>query len=207
MSSLTERQAQRSAWRQQRQNREASILIESITHLDSIIFVGLGNWLEGALIMKRFPCARYMAIEPIARFSREAKTKRRFPGRIVTGAAWNENGQTLKMEDRREKTSAFRPSTEPNGKHTFTAATHRLDDLFLKETSGVTLLWLDCEGAEPEALSGAPELLKRARYVIIELAGQRYSMAVEILTRNGFRQTRRIKCNHTFERSEMKGIQ
>lgn len=103
--------------------------------------------------------------------------------------AWCEDGK-IKLNIATEKgdTSVINPSSE-----TIEAYALRLDTIagFGKNRLPVHLIVGDAEGAEPEVLQGATEVLKRTRYVSIRVGAERNGKCPgpecrEILERAGF---------------------
>lgn len=203
LPTLGQRQAFRSDLRRRQAESEATEILNYIHNIDAIIQVGLGAWMEGSILLNRFPSIGYFAIEPVRRYCDQAK-ERGFPGEIKCGAAWNETGIKMAFEDHREKTSAFR---NRKGRPDFEVPTFRLDDIYGHLDFSAVFLWVDAEGSELQAIMGCQCLLRKCKYVLAELtrrkiAGRIDSQQAEVAPYlSGFVKIQRIGATDLFVRA------
>ena len=153
-----------------RQQEQAREFLEQMTDVEIIFQVGLGDWAEGPALYDCFPLAKFFAVEPLVRFHDQAR-ERGFEGLVGSFAVWDEDGQSMKMGDRRTKTSVFCQDFRSRSEGVVEVVSITLDTLqkIWYVPVGRTLLWLDCEGAELHALRGASIFLRQVQYVVCEL--------------------------------------
>lgn len=201
--------------RKRRARREArSLLLLATEHvtIDSIIQCGLGDWAEGPTLLKMYPSASYLAVEPIHRYCHETWAAG-FRGPIIQGLLWNETGLEKTLNDWRTRTSVYDESQ--HGLGPITAYTVTLDDAVERTAfrGKSILLWMDVEGAELEILKGAGETLKSVQSIISELKkGTKFpgwpeaEEVVSFLLSIGFELKETIRCNGVFVRKQSKDI-
>lgn len=138
--------------------------------IDTIIQAGVGYGNEVPRLRERFPHARLFGFEPCRQFLKYWLDAG-YPGVLLPFALAGSPGmRTLYLRGGRAEASSFYPRANETKADSVLAVT--LDDMFGAALPGrMCLLWMDCEGAELDALRGGAALLKMAvRYCLIEVA-------------------------------------
>jgi FkbM family methyltransferase len=162
--SLAERQKVRHIWRQKKQDNQDNAILPNVqSPIDTVIQIGIGHWMEGQSLLKHFQNAKFIGIEPVARYCKAA-IDAGFRGNIHTGFAWSESGIVKYFTDRMEKTSVFVNRTSKSIESTSIT----IDDLVSGVELGNVFLWIDCERSEIEALKGAVKTLESTTYILTE---------------------------------------
>jgi FkbM family methyltransferase len=156
--------------RRERQRLEAEQLLKPLIdyamYINRVVQCGLGDWPEGPVLLKSFPHADFMAVEPVRRYCWDA-WKAGFRGPIIQGALWHTSGNVITLQDFKSRTSMLDP--EPQRFGSFETVTVTLDDAvkYVRMPAGLMLLWMDCEGVELEVLKGAQKTLKDSVMAIV----------------------------------------
>ncbi len=134
-----------------------------------IIQAGVGRGAECKYLMKPWPDAKLIGIEPIA----DCFNLENYPGEIVHAAVvGNEKSEAALVYVKR----AHKTGSSLFGRGAATDTLRSVDAVTLDEVAarravfgGDVLLWLDCEGSELEALRGAENLLPYVKWINVEM--------------------------------------
>lgn len=193
-SNITGRQ-ERAQKRTQRRMEEARRIAESFfssieengVSIAGVVQVGIGPWWEGEELLRFFPSAHYLGIEPLQRYIYNAWNLG-FRGPIIEGAVCGETGNELIMYDRRDRTSVHFEDDQSRLPQVRTT-TITLDDAvkYVRFPDVPTLLWMDCEGGELQALDGANNFIDQVVAIVAELKDapklQTWPNADEVISR------------------------
>lgn len=158
--------------RRARARHETGVLLQPLfdqdIYIDGVIQCGLGDWAEGPVLLEKFSTQRFLAVEPVHRYCLEA-WRDGFRGPIIQAALWSETGVWFELNDFRSRTSILDKERRYLGH--FKVQSITLDNAveYVKYWSTATLLWMDCEGVEPQILQGAKKTLENVKAIVCEL--------------------------------------
>lgn len=173
----------------------AEYLIDQIEDFNPGLVIDIGSNIgEFSLaIGKRFPNSRTIRFEPsVTEGMASLWNLRNMQSELITRALWSEQ-TTLEffMANESGDSSLFKPRENLKSEKIEVSTL----DLELR-SSGATiieLVKLEAEGAEPEILLGAPNVLRRTRYLVADLGPERgleqsptFNEANSILVKSGF---------------------
>ncbi len=136
--------------------------------VDNIIDVGVANGTN--FLLKEFPKARYLFIEPNPVFFEfiEKKLLKKYNSKLFKIAAGNDQGKKKMWSS--SGISSFLQRKDYPIKEEIEVGINKLDIILKDEIlKGKNLLKIDTEGYELEVLKGAEEILKSIDYLVIEL--------------------------------------
>lgn len=155
--------------------RSGNALVEYLNHIDFmpsfIVMGGVGGGSEdGQVFREVWPEMEMYGFEPAPKAYNEAR--KTFPGRVYPHALWSSTcTRTLFVKPGWvDGSSLYTNSDDQHMRKEVEIPCVSLDAFFANSslpTGGA--LWLDCEGAELEALKGAEEFIKNIDVVNVEL--------------------------------------
>lgn len=133
---------------------------------DVVIQVGVGGYhQEVDVIREAWPETKFVGFDPLM--------VKDYPGEFYQMAIGDENKRApFYVKRRHQDGSSVFPLPDGQLRRTDEIDVRTLDSLLLNDVSGRTLLWLDCEGSELNALRGGEALLKDIEMVNVELTAK-----------------------------------
>jgi FkbM family methyltransferase len=154
--------------------RRSGIAVTQICNLydwqpDVILQIGVGvHHEETDVFMESWPNVRLVGFEPDKRV-REMLTSK-YPGDLHPEAIWSEKAtKTIHTKSTHGNGSSL--FEHPKSDHGYEIDCIPLNTAIHRGYGGNTMLWLDCEGAEYQALLGGERAMKRIQFVNVEMTG------------------------------------
>jgi len=154
------------------------------SNIQTVIDIGASVGEFTAIFAELFPAARIYAFEPLKDdVDRLRIVAERYPGRVqvFNTALGAQNGSREFNRSSWAPASSFRAMTDLHkenyphsaGSERLKVETKRLDDVLGdKDLDGNILVKIDVQGYEDEVIKGGPEVIKRARILVIECSLQ-----------------------------------
>jgi len=166
-------------------------ILSPLSEGDVFVDVGANVGYYSILASKRVgSLGHVIAIEPfpgtVEQLKRNINANRAYNVEVIKAAVWSESGKKVALKFAKGFWGQVKVDTEAetiNDRY-ISVSTRCIDDI-CRAYPYIKVLKLDIEGAEYEALKGAPKTLSKVQFVVVECS-QNQRQIVQLLTEMGF---------------------